>query len=160
MSTEIKFEALTQTELEWCAGMRNASLDLVKAYTGSRPKGPPTIREIHNTYEGWLVATKPSGLFRKSPKGHPDANQVSMTLGVVLGDQIAKNTGMQWGIVTDSFGTDLALYLGGQPGKWSDIVTHPMNFVAKRIVNRESGWLETASGKLINEIISVTGSHA
>jgi len=157
MSQEIRAERLTEKELRWCDDMRKLSLDLCELYAGSRPHARPTIREIHDTYEGWLAATQPSGLLRRSPKGHPDANAVAIALGVALGDQIAQATGMEWKIITDAYGTDLGLFLAGLEGTYSDIVTHPMNFIAKRIVDRQSGWLFPAATSLIDGIHEMTG---
>jgi hypothetical protein len=159
MPQEIRAESLAEEELRWCEDMRRMSLDLCEVYAGSRPKTNPTIREIHDAYEGWLAATQPRGLFRKFPKGHPDANAVAMALGVALGDQIAGATGMKWKIITDAYGTDLGLFFAGMEGTYSDIVTHPMNFIAKRIVERQSGWLVPAATQLIDGIHEMTGGQ-
>lgn len=64
---------------------------------------------------------------------------------------------MEWKIITDAYGTDLGLFLAGLEGTYSDIVTHPMNFIAKRIVDRQSGWLFPAATSLIDGIHEMTG---
>lgn len=152
MAPKITAEPLTDKELDWCQGMRNAALDLCEAYTGRRPTARPTISEIHDAYEGWLTATAPRGLLRKVPKDQADANSVVLVLGVALGDQIAEATGMEWKIITDAYGTDMGLFLAGLEGTYSDIVTHPMNLIAKRIVERQSGWLKPTADDLIRTI--------
>lgn len=155
MGEGIKAEPLSADEVRWCDNMRTAAVELCEVYTGTRPSSTPTIRQIHDTYEGWLAATRPRGLFRKTSAGHPDANAVSMSLGVALGDQIARETGLEWMIITDAYGTDLGLFFAGLEGEYSDIVTHPMGFIAKRIAERESDWLEPTAAQLIKDILEM-----
>lgn len=159
MGTDIKAEPLSTDELRWCDDMRAAATKLCEAYTGPRPPAAPTIRQIHDTYEGWLAATQPRGLLRKTPAGHPDANTMSLSLGVALGDQIARETGMEWMIITDAYGTDLGLFFGGLEGEYSDIVTHPMGLIAKRIADRQSDWLEPTTAQLITHILEMKSGH-
>lgn len=159
MTPHVKAKPLTEAELNWCNRMRQASLALCDAYTGARPATRPSINDIHDAYEGWLTATMPRGLLKRAPKHQPDANTVVMALGVALGDQIAEATGMEWKIITDAYGTDMGLFLDGVEGAYSEIVTHPMNFIAKRIVERQSGWLAPSATQLIKEIRNMTNGR-
>lgn len=61
---------------------------------------------------------------------------------VGIGEHLARHTDLAWGVVTDVFGTDLAVSAG-------DFVVVPHNLVAVRWMRRETGWVPRVVGHLV-----------
>ncbi|MFX0537554.1 DUF3806 domain-containing protein [Ornithinimicrobium sp. Y1847] len=59
-----------------------------------------------------------------------------------VGEHLARHTDLAWEIVTDVFGTDLAVTAG-------DFVVVPNNLVAVRWMRRETGWVVPVVGHLV-----------
>ena len=74
-------------------------------------------------------------------EGH-DAIVERFAIGV--GEHLDRHTDLSWALVTDAFGTDLAV-AGGR----DDFVVVPSNLVAARWLNEERGWLPGVVGHLV-----------
>lgn len=61
---------------------------------------------------------------------------------VAVGEHLARHTDLAWELVTDVFGTDLAVAAG-------DFVVVPGNLVAVRWMRREKGWVPRVVGHLV-----------
>lgn len=59
-----------------------------------------------------------------------------------LGEHLHRHTDLAWEIVTDVFGTDLAVRAG-------DFVVVPTNLVAVRWMRREQGWVPRVVGHMV-----------
>lgn len=62
-----------------------------------------------------------------------------------IGEHLNRHTDLRWQVVTDAFGTDLAV-AGGLRG---DFVVVPSNLVAVRWLRREQGWVPGVVGHLV-----------
>lgn len=58
------------------------------------------------------------------------------TVGLGIGEYLARHGAMDWAVITDVFGTDL-----GVVGRRRAVTVIPTNIVATRWINRESGWV-------------------
>ncbi len=74
-------------------------------------------------------------------EGH-DAIVERFAIGV--GEHLDRHTDLSWALVTDAFGTDLAV-AGGR----DEFVVVPSNLVASRWLNEESGWVPGVVGHLV-----------
>jgi hypothetical protein len=61
---------------------------------------------------------------------------------VAVGEHLHRHTDLAWEVVTDVFGTDLAVAAG-------DFVVVPSNLVAVRWMRRETGWVPPVVGHLV-----------
>ena len=59
-----------------------------------------------------------------------------------IGEHLARHTDLAWEVVTDVFGTDMAVAAG-------DFVVVPSNLVAVRWMRREPAWVEGVVGHLL-----------
>lgn len=62
-----------------------------------------------------------------------------------IGEHLHRHTDLRWQLVTDAFGTDLAVADGFKGG----FVVVPMNLVAVRWLRREQGWVPGVVGHLV-----------
>ena len=85
---------------------------------------------------GWLEAG------RRHRAGH---EVIVERYAVGIGEHLARHTDLSWALVTDPFGTDLAV-AGGR----DDFVVVPANLVAARWLNQESGWVPGVVGHLVH----------
>lgn len=67
------------------------------------------------------------GWFATRPKKRPDPNPIVNRTGAGLGELLSQALGLRWVIVTDEYGTEMAVH-----GDVGDIVLFPMNAVGKR----------------------------
>jgi hypothetical protein len=82
---------------------------------------------------GWLASPRDPNPDVKEPRDpNPDINLI----GLGLGEHLRRRTILDWAVVTDAHGTEMALH--GRPG---EIVIYPANAVAKRWVAQETGFL-------------------
>lgn len=80
--------------------------------------------------EGWIA-----------DKGS-DHDAIVERYGIAIGEHLHRHTDLAWEIVTDVFGTDLAVAAG-------DFVVVPSNLVAVRWMRRERGWVPKVIGHIV-----------
>jgi hypothetical protein len=93
----------------------------------------------------WLAVPEPQ---RSDP--NPDINLI----GLGVGAHLIGRTGLQWAVVSDDTGTEIALY--GQPG---DILIYPTNAVAKRWITHEIGFLPDFAERTAQSIARIQAAH-
>lgn len=71
-----------------------------------------------------------------------DHDEIVDRYAVAVGEHLDRHTDLAWEIVTDVFGTDLAVAAG-------DFVVVPSNLVAVRWMRRETGWVPGVVGHLV-----------
>ena len=113
---------LTPAEAQWVAVQVSVAVGLARAYTGDS-EDLPTLARLDKTWLSWQTDTS-------STKA--DANAVVNGLGIAFGRHLANSLGLDWAIVSDEYGTDLALY--GDPGA---VTFFPANMISKRLGERQ-----------------------
>lgn len=126
-----KVRALPQDQREWIAhtlaDAAAAGIDV------------DDLASIAAAYDGWLA----DWLAQRESK-RPDHQVLVDRLGVAIGEHLVRHTDMEWGLVSDAFGTDL-----GVAARSDDFAVVPMNLVAVRWLNRTSGWVPGVVGHLV-----------
>jgi len=116
------FAQLSDPEQEWVAGTltlaREAGLD------------PDDLDGVSRFFDEHL-----SSWLELPEDDRPDPNSMINVIGVTVGQHMVQH-GFAWTIVTDQFGTDLAVVR--QPG---NLTVVPANLVAKRWTSGEKNWL-------------------
>ncbi len=76
----------------------------------------------------------------------PDHAEIVDRFGIGIGEYLHRHTDLDWQIVTDVFGTDLAV-ADGFSGSFSAV---PGNLVAARWMRGETGWVPGVVGHLVS----------
>lgn len=71
-----------------------------------------------------------------------DHDTIVQRYAVAIGEHLHRHTDLAWEVVTDVFGTDLAVAAG-------DFVVVPTNLVAVRWMRREQGWVPLVVGHIV-----------
>jgi hypothetical protein len=71
-----------------------------------------------------------------------DHDAIVERYAIAVGEHLHRHTDLAWEVVTDVFGTDLAVAAG-------DFVVVPSNLVAVRWMRRETGWIPSVVGHLV-----------
>lgn len=71
-----------------------------------------------------------------------DHDAIVQRYAVAIGEHLHRHTDLAWEMVTDVFGTDLAVAAG-------DFVVVPANLVAVRWMRREQGWVPPVVGHIV-----------
>lgn len=98
------------------------------------------LQAIGRAYDDWLA-----GWLAQRDSKREDHQVLVDRLGVAIGEHLVRHTDVEWGMVTDAFGTDL-----GVAAAADDFTVVPMNLVAVRWLNRTSGWVPGVVGHLVN----------
>lgn len=143
---------------------RAVCAELVTLLLNRPATNPPSIRQLHEAYDVWLVFNerkqKHFQLFKKRNQSiQPEA--IALSFGAVMGDHIiAATRSLEWKLVTDSYGTSVALFAAGLKGYYTDIINDPQGMVMKRIMANTSGWLEPTYNATVDQIMKWTGTQA
>jgi hypothetical protein len=117
---------LTRAEIDWIQQQRDALGELAAAVGLGSPDSDAARLECCDRVIRW---------WHEQPAGaRPDPNMIVGSCGVALGDAIGPALGLEWKIVTDAFGTDLALW-----GAANQVVLSPTHSVAKRFAESRNG---------------------
>ncbi|GAB3441788.1 hypothetical protein GCM10027517_18210 [Phycicoccus ginsengisoli] len=84
--------------------------------------------------------------WEQSPEGsRPDHAAVVERYALGIGEHLDRHTDLDWQVVTDVFGTDLALTEGFK----GTFVVVPHNLVAGRWMRGETGWIPAVVGHMV-----------
>ncbi len=159
-SNSVSVDNLSEKEVEWLSLQRGLARELVGIFTESACEGSPTVEDLEITYNKYMahfLYPPRKGLLRKKSLVI-DPNPFVLSIGTAFGDCIVANTTLEWMIITDEFGTDVGLYTPGVSAGHTDIVTHPINLVAKRFESKTTNWIEDVYSSLIAEIRQMLNS--
>jgi hypothetical protein len=84
--------------------------------------------------------------WESAPEPHREPHdRIVERFALGIGEHLHRHTDLRWQLVTDAFGTDLAVADGRRGG----FVVVPMNLVAVRWLRREQGWVPAVVGHLV-----------
>ena len=120
-------QTLNSAERTWVHDNLALASSLATKYAGSSSELPP-LPVLGKAFAAWAV----------QPVGErEDPNEVINALGMALGEHLARGLSLEWVVVTDEHGTDLALH--GDPG---DMLLFPLSSTAKRYETQEYEFFE------------------
>ena len=88
------------------------------------------------------------------PADEEDPNPVINALGMALGQYLVDRLGLDWKLVEDEYGTEVAVH--GQPG---DVLVFPPNLVAKRLESRTVGFFVPVAGQIERQVEELRASQ-
>ena len=91
---------------------------------------------LDRAYAAWAAAPEDA---------RPDHAAVVERYALGVGEHLDRHTDLDWQVVTDVFGTDLALTEGFK----GSFVVVPHNLVAGRWMRGETGWIEPVVGHIV-----------
>ena len=129
---------LTIAESQWRGQQLEAARRLVERYVGTSEM-PPSLASLDATVVAW---------FADEAADRSDVNDLVNAVGVAFGHHLVKAVpGLTWVMATDEAGTELAVHRDA-----GNVLVHPCNLVAKRIVEGETGFLDPAFTQLTDRI--------
>jgi hypothetical protein len=123
-------EPLNEAEREWVANNTADAAQLLTA-SGLRADGSLSAAALDDL---WAL------LLREEPE---DPNPAINLVGLAFGQLLADRLGLSWVALTDEHGTEIAVR--GD----ANFTVFPTNFVAKRYVTRETGFLASAYNEMV-----------
>jgi hypothetical protein len=138
---DVEVQPVNDAERGWI----NEHLDLLRAVG----IGVRDARQLGAHFDAllsrWLAVPDP-----RRPDPNPDINLI----GLGLGAHLAARTGLEWAVVSDGTGTEIALH--GQPG---NILIYPTNAVAKRWIEQEIGFLPDFADRTVQAVAHIQTAH-
>ena len=138
-STGPTVEPLNASEVTWRGTQVQIAEAIAQRYTGDS-EGLPSLERLDACVADWLA----------DDGTRVDVNVLVNAVGVAFGEHVARDTGLEWVIATDRYGTDMALH--GQPG---DVLLHPKTVVAKRVAAGESSFIVPLHQALVAQVSQV-----
>ncbi|MBK8756192.1 MAG: DUF3806 domain-containing protein [Actinomycetales bacterium] len=126
---------------QWRAltGDQRAALDAEVAAVAARGADHTDLQALGRALDAAMDAW-----YAVPERNREDYTAVTHRWGVALGAYLAGATDLQWGMVTDVYGTDLGLM-----GARDDMVIVPQNLVSARWLNHQTGWVPGVLGHLV-----------
>ena len=131
-------------EQEWIDDNLRMAHGLVAHYLRVEVKPPADPESLDLAFRAWL------SLWREGE----DPNPVINAFGVAFGQYVVENLDLQWAVVSDEHGTEIAVH--GQPG---DILMYPPNLVAKRFEKKETDFFEPIYHDLEKRLARLRGKE-
>lgn len=119
-----QFAELNASEREWIAKNLAATREMIVAFGDESGEPAPAILDA--AFADWMS---------RHDFDSEDPNPVINAFGIAFGQYLADQLALEWTVATDEHGTELAVH--GQPG---DILIYPGNLVAKRYMDRTTGF--------------------
>jgi len=114
-----KITDLNPSEQEWVAGNIELAGEMAKGYgLAVEPGGRLNPEMLDTAWAAWLA---------EHDRDEEDPNQNINAFGLAFGAYLVDRLGLQWKIVEDEYGTEMAVW-----GREGDILVFPANLVAKR----------------------------
>jgi hypothetical protein len=123
-----QIDPLTPSEEAWVREAISLARVMVGSFSPSDGAAPLEPAALDRAYSAWARTSSPE-----------EANNVINAFGAALGQTMIDRFGFIWAIVTDEYGTELAVH--GLPGT-ADILVFPQNLIAKRHERGEIGFIE------------------
>jgi hypothetical protein len=131
--------------MEWVESNLGVARALVAAYTGREQEALPNVELLDEVYAAWRAE------WLRQPSGERDDPNVYINaIGLAFGQALVDELGLQWAVVTDDYGTEIAVH--GQPG---DVLVFPPNLVAKRFETGETGFLAPVFNEIVDRVRSL-----
>jgi hypothetical protein len=127
---------VSEDEIAWVNMQLEAAKMLVKAFSPEDAGKDLTLTILDKAFTAW-TATAPTDV--------QQINDVMDIAGVVFGQKMVDNLGLNWVIAKDQNGVDLAVF--GYPNK-GDVLFYPVKMIAKGFEGKETNFIE----KLYNNI--------
>jgi hypothetical protein len=129
---EQRIEPLSASEMKWLDTNLALSRSFVNRHDGGTVvEGVPTAAALDRAWSAWLAE------WESAPaETREDPNPILNAVGVALGQHLVDVLGLRWAIVTDPYGTEVAVH--GEPG---EVLLFPPNLVGKRFANRTTGFI-------------------
>lgn len=137
--------SLTPAESKWVDESIALARELVNTLSPSDRDAPLEPAALDRAYRAW----------RRTP-GDIAANNVINAFGAALGQMMIDRFRFDWAIVTDQYGTDLAVH--GLPGT-ADILVFPQNLIAKRHERGEAGFIGPLYDSMAEQFKNIGGGQ-
>jgi hypothetical protein len=130
-----KFEPLSESEHQWIAEQLARAREFVREFDPQAGDGEATLDSLDRAFRHYLDAESDAS----------NANDVVLAVGAAFGLALVEGLEFEWVIVTDDYGTDLAVLARRGRG---DVTIFPAEFVAKRYERREAPFLNAAYAEI------------
>ena len=120
-----RIEPLGDGERKWIEGHLRLARSFVAEYAAVASDTLPTPEALDTAWSSWLPHWE-----------RHDANSIINAVGVVVGEHLVAELGLQWVLATDEYGTELAVH--GEP---NNVLVFPANLVGKRFERRATGFI-------------------
>ena len=135
--TDQKILALNDAEVRLVNDNLRLAGDLAARYVGRR-EPLPSLELLNETFLAWAKA---------EPEHREHPNIIVNALGMALGQHLVSAAGLEWAVVADEQGSDLAVH--GQPG---DILVFPTHATAKRCESKEYDFFRWFFETIVQEV--------
>ncbi|MDE9367538.1 DUF3806 domain-containing protein [Luteipulveratus sp. YIM 133132] len=128
-------DAERRTLHEWLNDARSWDID------------PDDLGSIDRAYDGYVAR-----VLATDPDDREDPTAVCTMIGLAMGEHIVRNSVLEWRVVTDAEGTDLALATPSE-----DAVLYPADPVIEAWADQRTSWISAWASDLIRGVREAHG---
>lgn len=134
---------VNEEEIAWINMKLKAAKLFIKAFSPDDAGKEITLTILDRAFTAWM-ATAPTDV--------QEINEVIDNVGIVFGQKLVDNLGLNWVIAKDQNGIDLAVY--GLPNK-GDVLYYPANIIAKSWERKETNFIENLYINIEQQILAL-----
>jgi hypothetical protein len=135
---------LNPSEQQWVGSNVELAGEIAKGYGLAVEPGDSLDPQMLDTaWASWLV---------DHVRGEEDPNPYINAFGVAFGDHLLRRLGLEWKIVEDKHGTEMAVW-----GHEGDVLVFPLNLVGKRYVDGTTTFFADVAGRTEESVTRIRG---
>lgn len=143
------YSRLSEAQVQEVANCVDQARSLVEKYlaTAGNLSLDPSV--LDRTFEAWLMGWLAT--IEAAEPAEVDPDTVAKSIGLAFGQYLVDTLGMQWAVITDSFGSQIAAHFGAGDNQ---VQVFPVDAVSKRLEIRDRGFLQPIH-ELVREQVAI-----
>jgi len=134
---------VSEEEIAWINMKLNAAKLFIKAFSPDDAGKEITLPILDKAFTAWMET---------APTDVQQINDVIDNVGIVFGQKLVDNLGLNWVIAKDQNGIDFAVF--GLPNK-GDVLFYPVNIIAKGWERKETNFIENQYINIEQQILAL-----
>ncbi|MGD0174960.1 MAG: DUF3806 domain-containing protein [Anaerolineales bacterium] len=134
---------VNEEEIAWINMKLEAAKLFIKAFSPDDAEKEITLTILDRAFTAWTATT---------PTDVQHINEVIDNVGIVVGQKLVDDLGLNWVVTKDQNGIDLAVL--AYPNK-GDILFYPVKLIAERVERRETNFIENLYKNLEQQLLQL-----
>ena len=134
---------VNEEEIAWIKMQLEAAKMFIKAFSPDDAGNKITLTILDRAFTAWMATT---------PTDVQQINEVMDNVGIVVGQKLVDDLGLNWVVTKDQNGIDLAVL--AYPNK-GDVLFYPIKLIAERVERRETNFIENLYNNIDQQLLQL-----
>jgi hypothetical protein len=134
---------VNEEEIAWINMKLEAAKMFIKAFSPDDAGKEITLTILDRAFTSWMATT---------PTDVQQINEVIDNVGIVVGQKLVDDLGLNWVVTKDQNGIDLAVLAYPKKG---DVLFYPIKLIAERVERRETDFIENLYNNIDQQLLQL-----